>query len=114
MTVSANKVGQFDESPVIFGLEPVVSVMQSGLNIRIDAGTLAGQIVFIRFFQVEDGTHASRHRDGRNMFLFLAGLTVGVSAITFDECLSEAVTSKACILQGIQCFLLQVDFLGHD
>lgn len=67
-----------------------------------------------RFFQVEDGTHASRHRDGRNMFLFLAGLTVGVSAITFDECLSEAVTSKACILQGIQCFLLQVDFLGHD
>lgn len=48
------------------------------------------------------------------MFLFLAGLTVGVSAITFDECLSEAVTSKACILQDIQCFLLQVDFLGHD
>lgn len=47
MTVSSNKVGQFDESPVIFGLESVVSVMQSGLNIKIDAGTLAGQIVFI-------------------------------------------------------------------
>ena len=30
MTVSANKVGQFDESPVIFGPEPVVGVMQSG------------------------------------------------------------------------------------
>lgn len=113
MAVAADVVGNLHELPLVFGFEPVVGIMQAGLNIPVDACALADQIIFVRFLQMEDGAYAPRHHDGCGMLLLLTGLTVGVGAIAFDERLPRLLAAESSIRQSVQCFLLQVDFLNQ-
>ena len=113
MAVAADVAGDFHELPLVFGFEPVIGIMQAGLNIPVDACALTDQIIFVRFLQMEDGAYTPRYHDGCGMLLILTGLTVGVGAIAFDERLPRLLAAESRIRQSVQRFLLQVDFFNQ-